>query len=296
VARLDSVNPLNADGDWFVDTRCIDCDTCRQLAPSVFVGVRGRAVVGAQPAPGSTGDRAASLASVACPTQSIGTRARRPFPVGGGGFPLEIAPATGVYQCGWNAESSYGAHSWLAARPGTPTGSSLVDSPRWSSRLAAEVRALGGIDRVLLTHQDDVADAGRWAAEFGAEVWIHADDARAAPFATHVVEGEDPVEVAPGLLCVPVPGHTRGSVVYVLEDRFLFSGDSLAWDAEDDDLVAWEDVCWWSWPAQLASLRKLAQVSSFEWVLPGHGHRSPAPLPTAEHRERLLALVTREAR
>jgi hypothetical protein len=28
--------PENAPGHFFVDSTCIDCDTCRQLAPQVF--------------------------------------------------------------------------------------------------------------------------------------------------------------------------------------------------------------------------------------------------------------------
>ena len=36
--------PENAPGDFFVDSTCIDCDTCRQIAPRVFgEGPGGRA-------------------------------------------------------------------------------------------------------------------------------------------------------------------------------------------------------------------------------------------------------------
>ena len=28
--------PENVPGDFFVDSTCIDCDACRQIAPSVF--------------------------------------------------------------------------------------------------------------------------------------------------------------------------------------------------------------------------------------------------------------------
>ena len=28
--------PENVPGDYFVDSTCIDCDTCRQIAPQVF--------------------------------------------------------------------------------------------------------------------------------------------------------------------------------------------------------------------------------------------------------------------
>ena len=32
--------PENVPGDFFVDSTCIDCDTCRQIAPAVFGGGR----------------------------------------------------------------------------------------------------------------------------------------------------------------------------------------------------------------------------------------------------------------
>ena len=64
--------PENAPGDFFVDTTCIDCDTCRQLAPAVFAEGGGHAIVHQQPA--TEGDRRIALrALVCCPTGSIGT-------------------------------------------------------------------------------------------------------------------------------------------------------------------------------------------------------------------------------
>ena len=146
----------------------------------------------------------------------------------------------------------------------------------------------------MLTHRDDVADAERWASEFGARVWIHADDRAAAPFATDVIDGLDEVEVAPGLRAVPTPGHTRGSVVFLLEDRYLFTGDSLAWSHERDDLVAFRGACWYSWSVQTESLRRLAERHRFAWVLPGHGARVGAD-PEELHR-RLVRLVDGMAR
>ncbi len=153
---------------------------------------------------------------------------------------------------------------------------------------------MGGINSVVLTHRDDVAEAARWAERFGARVWIHADDLRAAPFASDVVHGLDPVVVQPGFTLVPTPGHTRGSVVYLLDDCFLFSGDSLAWSHERHDLTAFRNACWHSWPAQLASLERLAATCRPSWVLPGHGAR--CHLPSDELHARLLALVARERR
>ena len=111
-------------------------------------------------------------------------------------------------------------------------GNLLIDSPRFTRNLVEPIEQLGGIADVLLTHRDDVADADRYAERFGARVWIHEADRTAAPYATDLLRGHQPATVAPGVVAVPVPGHTRGSVVYAVDDTWLFSGDSLAWSRE----------------------------------------------------------------
>ncbi len=284
--RLDR-HPGNVVGNWYVDTRCIDCGACRQLAPATFGQGRDQSLVVSQPEPGDA-HRAAWRAAEACPTQSIGTMSREPRPEGL--FPQHLDD--GVFYCGFNSEHSFGANSFLVCRP---EGNLLVDSPRWTRRLAGPIEALGGIAEVLLTHCDDVADADRWARHFGARVWIHADDAAAAPFATDLLRGQDAFEIRPGLRAVPLPGHTRGSVAYVLEQRYLFSGDSLAWDpagaGEGGDLIAFRHACWYSWAEQAASLGRLASGERFSWVLAGHGHRHHGD--EEDLHARLLALVDR---
>jgi glyoxylase-like metal-dependent hydrolase (beta-lactamase superfamily II) len=74
----------------------------------------------------------------------------------------------------------------------------------------------------------------------------------------------------PGLVAIPLPGHTRGSVAYLLDERVLFTGDSLAGNGRGHELVAFRDACWYSWDALAASLAKLA-AHRFDRVLPGHG-------------------------
>jgi glyoxylase-like metal-dependent hydrolase (beta-lactamase superfamily II) len=145
---------------------------------------------------------------------------------------------------------------------------------------------------VLLTHRDDVADAPRWAERYGARTWIHEADASAAPAATDLLRGEAPTTVAPGVVAVPVPGHTRGSVVFAVDDTWLFTGDSLAWSHRGQDLVAFRDACWYSWPAQTRSLARLAETVSFSWVLPGHGARARL-LDSDDAHRRLVELVAR---
>jgi len=282
MARLDQRHARNAAGEWFVDERCIDCDTCRELAPEVFVDIGTQSVVGHQPGPDQ--ERRAWFAAVACPTQSIGTIPRRRRP--DGLFPHRVDD--GVSLLGWNAEESFGADSYLVTRP---EGNLLVDSPRFTKFLTEPIDALGGIAHVLLTHRDDVADAARWAERYGSRVWIHPDDADAAPFATDLLDCERPTTIAPGVRAIPVPGHTRGSAVFLVDDRSLFSGDSLSWNRTTGDLHAFRSACWYSWSEQTRSLARLADEARFEWVLPGHGGRVNAPAD--ELHERLRALVQR---
>lgn len=251
--------------------------------PELFDDVGGQSVVVRQPE-GGAGERAAWLAAEACPTQSIGRSPRTERP--DGRYPHRVDGD--VFFLGHNAEESFGADSYLVVRP---DGNLLVDSPRFTRRLVPPIEDLGGISDVLLTHRDDVADADRWAERFGARVWIHEADRSAAPYATEVLRDLDVVSVAPGVVAVPVPGHTRGSVVYAVDDTWLFSGDSLAWSRERQDLTAFRGACWYSWPEQTRSLSRLAEIVRFEWLLPGHGGR--ASRPAGEMHDRLLALTDR---
>ena len=73
-----------------------------------------------------------------------------------------------------------------------------------------------------------------------------------------------------------MPGHTRGSVALLYRDKFLFTGDHLWWDEDDERLDMGRGVCWYIWPEQLAFARALRDFR-FEWVLPGHGRRWRAP-------------------
>jgi glyoxylase-like metal-dependent hydrolase (beta-lactamase superfamily II) len=276
-------NPDSAPGDWYIDTACINCEASRHVAPGLIVERGDKSVFARQPA-NAEEELMAWRALLVCPTASVRSESRKQRP--DGVFPQELAP--GIYRCGFNSKDSFGAHSYFVARA---DGNLLIDSPRWAGELRSFFSNAGGIAHILLSHQDDVADADKYAQEFGARVWIHKADARAAPYATDRITQE--VEIRTGLRVIPVPGHTRGSVVYLLEDTYLFTGDSLAWSEERKRLVAFRDACWYSWEALTESLAKL-QAYRFEWVLPGHGWS--VHLPAAEMRAQLAALVERMKR
>jgi glyoxylase-like metal-dependent hydrolase (beta-lactamase superfamily II) len=94
---------------------------------------------------------------------------------------------------------------------------------------------------------------------------------RAARFGVeHVIEGDETVRLDDDLLVIPTPGHTRGSQVLLYRDKFLFTGDHLAWSPARETLTAFRSACWYSWEDQITSMERLLDYR-FEWVLPGHG-------------------------
>lgn len=273
---------LNVPGDWYIDTACIDCSAARAVAPGLIIHAGGQCVFTKQPETVEE-HRLAWRARLLCPTASV--RTERPAHPPDRVFPEEMTEA--IYRLGYNARSSWGAHSFLIRRS---AGNIMVDAPRWTKAVVALLEAWGGLHAILLTHRDDVADAGRYAEHFGAAVFIHEADREAAPYADRILTGREPAPIADDLLAIPVPGHTEGSVVYLYDQRRLFTGDSLAWSFERNDLAAFRDVCWWSWPEQKRSLRRLLAYR-FEGVFAGHG--GSMVLPADEMHARLTKLVER---
>ena len=278
-------HPSNAPGAWYVDSDCINCKAAQTVAPHLIVERDGQSVFAHQPE-GAAELTAAWRARLLCPTASIHAE-------GPSDPPPDIFPepmTEGVFRLGFNARNSWGAHSFFIARA---RGNAMVDAPRWTKHVTDAIAARGGLAMVLLTHRDDVADAERYASHFGARVFIHEDDRGATPYASDIIEGRAPIALDHDLRVISLPGHTKGSVAYLFAERCLFSGDSLSWSFETEDLRASKNVCWYSWPEQTASLRRLAE-ERFEWVFAGHG--GSVHLPPAEMRARLLALVARMER
>jgi len=272
--------PENVPGDFFVDSTCIDCDACRQIAPAIFADDGDSSVVQRQPETDDETKRAL-MALVACPTGSIGTVEHHDAHLGIDAFPELIAD--NVYYCGFNAESSFGAWSYLIVRPEREGGNVLIDSPRFAAQLVKKIEAMGGVRQMLLTHKDDVADHERFAAKFKCERVMHAQDGAARRSIERVVSGADAVQIDQDLFAIPVPGHTRGHMVFLYQEKFLFSGDHLAWSPNRNSLIAFRNACWYSWTEQTESMKKLLAYQ-FEWVLPGHGrihHDSAAKMAAA---------------
>lgn len=266
MANLKKRLSTNVDGDFFVDSTCIDCDTCRQLAPETFADSGDFSYVYAQPQSPET-LRKATQAMLACPTGSIGTVGKNITREVIHDFPVHLE--NGVYYAGFNSPKSYGGHSYFIQHK---DGNWLIDSPRFMPHLTKKFEELGGIKYIFLTHRDDVAEAASYANKFGSQRIIHQQELSAQPDAEIVLEGNQPIEFFNDFLIVPTPGHTRGHCVLLYQNRFLFAGDHLWWSRVKNTLSASSEFCWYSFKEQAKSMTRL-QNYSFDWVLPGHGQR-----------------------
>ena len=284
MASLAKLLPENVHGEFFVDSTCIDCDTCRQLAPQTFGETGEFSFVKQQPA-NEPAAHDAVRALVCCPTGSIGTRGSSRAKEVLHDFPLRIDGE--VFYCGFNSPKSFGGNSYFIRHA---AGNWLIDSPKYLPLLAKKFEQLGGLAYIFLTHRDDVADADRYAQHFHARRIIHRDELDSQPDAERILEGNEPIELVPGFVAIPTPGHTRGHLVLLHDQRYLFTGDHLWWDRDDQRLGASRSYCWYSWPKQIESMARLLDYS-FEWVLPGHGQR--VCLPRDEMQPQLARLVER---
>lgn len=267
MASFEQAHPKNVPGSLFVDTTCIDCETCYHLGPSLFSEYYDdKSVVSKQPESVLEWQKA-KRAIISCPTNSIGVRgAPLEFRLLESGLPLQIAD--GVYYLGHTSKKSFGASSYLIKRD---EGNIMVDSPRYHSMLVKELESMGGVKKMFLTHQDDVADHAHFHSHFQCERILHVDDVTAETKEVEIqLQGKGPVQLDHDLKIIVTPGHTKGHMCLLYKNKFLFTGDHIFVNQVNQTLSASKGVCWYSWSLQLSSVEKLAQ-ETFEWVLPGHG-------------------------
>jgi glyoxylase-like metal-dependent hydrolase (beta-lactamase superfamily II)/ferredoxin len=268
----------NVSGNFYVDQTCIDCDTCRWMAPEVFQRRDEQSAVYHQPL-NKIEQEHALQALLSCPTASIGC-VENPSEIVNiqQTFPLPIK--NNVYHCGYHPKASFGATSYFIQYP---QGNILVDSPQFAPPLVKRLEELGGVRWMYLTHQDDVADHQKFHDHFGCDRILHQDEIRTETKNVEVqLMGIEDIQLSDDLLVIPVPGHTKGHTVLLYQNEFLFTGDHLAWSNSLQQLYAFREYCWYSWPSLVNSTQKLLNYS-FEWVLPGHGRRYHADATTMHH-------------
>ncbi|THU62407.1 hypothetical protein C4D60_Mb01t04820 [Musa balbisiana] len=286
--------PQNVEGEFFVDHRCIDCDTCRWMAPETFTRVDGMSAVTRQPS--CEEERVKALqALLSCPTSSIHTEKptkeileiQKMFPL-----PIDEKKLPGIYHCGFHSERSYGATSYLITHP---EGNILVDSPRFTERLARNIERLGGVRYMFLTHKssspdvsyrDDVGDHQKWSNRLKCDRILHSGDVEESTANVEIqLHGGGPWFIGTDFELIHTPGHTEGSVcLYHKPLKVLFTGDHLA-RSEQSLLEIYELYNRQSVSLQLRSVRKLLDIG-FVWILPGHGRR----IAFRDNQEKISAL------
>ena len=266
MARYSMANENSCEGNFFVDTRCIGCNTCERIAPETFILKDELSYIKKQPQDEEEQYKAI-LAILSCPVFSIGMKENKQLiREVANSLPLHLED--NVYYCSFNSEKSYGANSYFIKRE---KGNILIDSPRFNSRLVRDIERIGGIAYIYLTHKDDIADYKKFKEHFGARVIFHEDDFNEdIKEADITLKGEDIYELDEDIKIIPQSGHTKGHTVLLYKDYYLFSGDNLAYDNKRKSLVAFKNYCWYDWDTQLKSLERLSNFE-FSYLLPGHG-------------------------
>jgi glyoxylase-like metal-dependent hydrolase (beta-lactamase superfamily II) len=248
---------------WTITSTCRICRAAWNLAPGI-IGAKqdGKAAFMRQP---ETEDETmqAWRAALACPTGSI--LAPKGLKMPEHVFPQLLTEST--YRLGYNDNSTAGAHPFfIRSKAGL---NFLIDGPRYVPKLVEFMEQQGGLDHVLLTHRDDVGAAARYAEHFGAPLWIHENDRSASPEATNILTGYEISEPIESVTVIPIPGHTIGSVAFLIDEK-LFVGDSLSWELNEKKLWTNPLRCWDDWDMQRRSLKRL-QDFRFTYILAGHG-------------------------
>lgn len=278
-------HPLNQPGPLFTDTSCIDCGTCFHLAPQLFEEniSDDKSIVVRQPEDHQDW-LDAKRAILSCPTNSIGLKQVT------AGFknienPLPFEIVSKIFYLGFTSPVSYGASSYLIQ---LPDGNIMVDCPRFHPFLVRELKNLGGVKWIFLTHQDDVADHQKFQKQFGSQRIIHQADVNKDTSDCEIILEEEGVSFLPeNLKIIMTPGHTKGHISLLFKDQFLFSGDHLFIDQKSAELKASKSVCWDSWERQITSMEKLL-TEKFEWVLPGHGGWGHFKVEIVQHKLKTL--------
>lgn len=257
----------NVPGNFFVDSTCIDCGMCFWMGGDTFREENDMAAVYRQPTTEKELFEAAQ-SLVSCPVGSIGTeKPVAQIKAATESFPFSLTED--LFLTGFHSKKAYGATSYLLKHP---SGNVMIDSPRFLSTLAKKIEAMGGIKTIFLTHLDDIGDHDLYHKHFGCDRVILSED-----WNPGMGEMERKLEtketwLAEDLKVIPVPGHTKGHAALLYKEKYLFTGDHLAWSREKKQLIAFRDALWYSWEVQKESMKSLRRYS-FEWVLPGHGER-----------------------
>jgi glyoxylase-like metal-dependent hydrolase (beta-lactamase superfamily II) len=125
-------------------------------------------------------------------------------------------------------------------------------------------------------HADHLSRSRQLAAQVGAPFYLPDQERIAFPF-TPLHDGETITLGAAQLVALHTPGHTLESICYLLNDRALFTGDTLFLNAVGrPDLEASPEETRTRAHLLYESLQRLLALSPDTLVLPGHTSTPPA--------------------
>lgn len=186
--------------------------------------------------------------------------------------PVQESDTLGVYQI---VRPARGCLSYLVVSEGRAV---VIDPLRHTEHYLEAMRQRGAALELILdthAHADHISGA---PALF---------EATGAPYFLHPYDGIHPIDVMPAMIpyhylkdghefevgsariqTLHIPGHTLGNVAYLLDGRFLFTGDSIFIESiARPDLGGRGDT--WA-PLHYQSLRKLLDLDDEVIVLPAH--------------------------
>jgi len=162
----------------------------------------------------------------------------------------------------------------------------IIDAAPGSRAILRELKFLGGnVEAILITHGhfDHIASAQNLKKVLRAKIYLHKADLDLLPLSkivatTYGVEWSDPeIDVVLtndetlelGDIVIKVlhtPGHTPGSLCFLVNDSMLFTGDTLF-----KGTIGRTDFPGGDWNSMVISLKKLSKLPDEIVIYPGHG-------------------------
>ncbi len=126
-------------------------------------------------------------------------------------------------------------HAYLLVRKGGNVLFYNTAQPKAIEALAAA----GGVACHYLSHRDEMGESLRWIRErYGARLGCHRlEESDCARFCNPDILFDRRQVISEGVEVIPTPGHSPGSTCFLVSvaagERYLFTGDTLYFDAED---------------------------------------------------------------
>ena len=175
---------------------------------------------------------------------------------------------------GWSVfdeERNIDFHSVLWVRPGGPSGPGgnvAIDPLPLSEHDQAHLEKLGSISTIVITNSDHVRASRSIAKATGARILGPAGERKQLACDAWLGDGD---EVVPGLTALALEGSkTPGELALLLEETTLITGDLIRAHI-GGRLCLLPDQKLSDKQKAIASLKRLAELSGIEAVLPGDG-------------------------